>query len=259
MKPYFQGWYFKHQKGEHTLCLIKAKANGQPFLQILADDRAFCYDSLHGCTTGRQGVTLALPEVAGTLRYGPFTAPQSDIMGPLALLPLGCQHTVVSLRHALAGSLVVEGQEWDFTGGRGYIEGDRGRSFPQHYLWLQCNAFSKPCSIMAAAVHTAAAGVPLWGVVCSLWIEGQEYRLASYLGATVLRATAAELFVAQGRYSLSVELAPAPGAELKAPVNGCMTARVNESSTSAGRFRFWENGVLLFDQHSRHVSLECSL
>lgn len=30
----------------------------------------------------------------------------------------------------------------DFKG-KGYIEADRGKSFPKYYLWAQCNHFKK--------------------------------------------------------------------------------------------------------------------
>ena len=75
----------------------------------------------------------------GELRYGPFTRLESDIMGPFRRVPArGCVHTVLSMAHPLEGLLCLNGRYLDFSHGTGYIEGDRGRSFPRTYLWTQC-------------------------------------------------------------------------------------------------------------------------
>ena len=34
--------------------------------------------------------------------------------------------------------------------GLGYAEKDSGTSFPRSYLWMQCNDFSEPCSVMVS-------------------------------------------------------------------------------------------------------------
>ena len=60
-------------------------------------------------------------------------------MGPFRFLPgMECSHGVISMGHALEGTLTLNGAVLDFAGGTGYVETDRGRSFPSAYLWTQC-------------------------------------------------------------------------------------------------------------------------
>ncbi len=57
-----------------------------------------------------------------------LTAPGA--MGWYAYIPLmECYHGVLSFDHEIEGNLVIDGREIDFTGGRGYLEKDWGKSF----------------------------------------------------------------------------------------------------------------------------------
>ena len=63
-------------------------------------------------------------------------------MGPYTFAPfMECYHGVLSFDHTIAGSLAVDGQELDFTGGHGYIEKDWGQAFPKAWIWTQSNHF----------------------------------------------------------------------------------------------------------------------
>ena len=60
-------------------------------------------------------------------------------MGPFRLISdMECAHGVISMAHRLEGILNVNGECFDFSDGMGYIETDRGHSFPNAYLWTQC-------------------------------------------------------------------------------------------------------------------------
>ncbi|MEZ4893124.1 MAG: tocopherol cyclase family protein [Saprospiraceae bacterium] len=52
------------------------------------------------------------------------------------MLPRHPQHGPYHLRF-----LTINGEELDFTGGKGYMEKDWGRSFPSAYFWMQTNHF----------------------------------------------------------------------------------------------------------------------
>ena len=158
--PYFEGWYFKHQTPDGALlALIPALHIGADgartaSLQVVSDAGAWWlpYSAealqaaeglfqiwLDGNLMSRRGLWLDLEakglSLRGELRYGPFTPLKSDIMGPFRLTPgMECRHGVVSMGHRLEGALTLNGRSIDFTGGTGYIETDRGRSFPRRYL-----------------------------------------------------------------------------------------------------------------------------
>lgn len=82
-----------------------------------------------------------------------------DIMGPFCLVPgMECRHKVVSMRHRVQGELNINGRRYVFDDGAGYLEGDRGCSFPSRYVWTQCISREPSCSIMlAGGEHPHAA------------------------------------------------------------------------------------------------------
>lgn len=100
------------------------------------------------CRFSRRGCHIQLPDIRGEIHYSPFTPLGSHIMGPFRYFPMECRHGVLSMAHHLQGSITMDGHRYSFDGGLGYAETDRGTSFPRSYLWMQCNDFSEPCSLM---------------------------------------------------------------------------------------------------------------
>ena len=159
--PYFEGWYFKHQNPQgQTLALIPAfhidrDGHRTASLQVISKDQAWWLEypeaqlqvsrqpfqvQIGQSSFGSQGIDLHIQQdnlsLCGSLRYGPFTALRSDIMGPFRFFAgMQCSHGVISMGHSLSGTLELNGERLDFSDGIGYIETDRGRSFPNRYLW----------------------------------------------------------------------------------------------------------------------------
>lgn len=158
--PYFEGWYLKCQTRQgRALALIPAfhidrEGRRSASLQVIAENGtwwlAYPDAAFHACE-GRfavqmdqsvwddTGLCLKVERddlcLQGRLRGGPFVPLASDIMGPFRFLPgMECSHGVLSMGHPLSGSLTLNGEVLDFTDGTGYIETDRGRSFPSAYL-----------------------------------------------------------------------------------------------------------------------------
>lgn len=259
MNHYFEGRYYKHQKGDQTLCLIAGQADGGPFIQVITNTHVWQYDSLAGCQIDTKGIRLDLPQIKGAVRYGPYTPLKGDIMGPFQYLPMQCRHEVVSMGHTLEGGFLVDGRMLDLSGGRGYIEGDRGRSFPNAYLWLHCNDFSQPLSIMASVADIPFVGFHFMGCICAIHYKGREIRLATYRGVHIHHAGRDGLTLAQGRYRLRVDIGAHAALPLKAPRKGQMVDTIHESNCASARFRLWESGALLFDLASCNTSFECTL
>ncbi|MGI6150436.1 MAG: tocopherol cyclase family protein [Christensenellales bacterium] len=274
MNRTFEGWYYKHQKGDAVLALIPGRAGGAAFLQVVTAERAYHipYDLRDyqriGCANvqvgrsrfSRDGVELDVQTdqltLTGTLRYRNLTPIATDIMGPFKYLPMECKHSVVSMDHDLVGSMTLNGNAMDFTGGKGYLEGDRGRSFPKSYAWVQCNCFEEPCSVMASVAKIPFAGLQFWGCICVIIWRGKEYRLATYKGARILKRSRSALALAQGKYRLEIDVQSPKGLPLFAPKKGDMTRIIHESANCAARFRFLMDGKKAFDMSSRHASFE---
>lgn len=274
MNKYFEGWYYKHQKGDAVLALIPGRANGGAFIQVIAGERAYNipYELREYQKSGfaevqignscflRSGVELNIHaeqlSLTGSLRYRNLTPIAYDIMGPFRYLPMECRHSVVSMDHDVEGELMLNGKAIDFTGGRGYIEGDRGRSFPGRYVWVQCNCFDEPCSVMVSVARIPFAGMRFWGCICVVFWRGREYRLATYKGVRVLKQSPERIALAQGKYNLEITLKKAVGHPLLAPNKGEMTRIIHESSNCEARFRFLIGGREAFDKTSPRASFE---
>lgn len=275
MTPYFEGWYFKHQTETHTLCLIPGRADSGAFIQVITEDASYMVDfpleQYHAYSYGplvaigenrfsRHGARLAIHtpglSLDGTVHYHGLTPLRYDIMGPFALLPMETHHTVVSMRHSLSGSLRLNGRPICFDGGKGYIEGDRGRSFPTQYAWVQCNAFAQDASIMLSIAQIPLGPARFWGCIGVVWLDGRETRFATYKGVCILHRSREKLEVAQGSHRLVVEPAAEGGHKLAAPTGGRMVRTIHENAQTRARFRFYESERLLLDEESAFVGFE---
>lgn len=264
----FEGWYFKHQKDDATIAFIPGIADSGAFVQMLtgAGSRQFDVPSLRvengviyagNCIFSSSSSVIDLPGITGTLHYGPLTPLQSDIMGPFRFLPMECRHGIISMAHSLSGTLTVDGTSQVFDGGIGYIETDCGTSFPRSYLWLQCNDFSTPCSIMVSIAHIPFAGTHFTGCICAVLFEGREYRLATYRGVRIRAGGPQHICLTQGRLRLAIDVVPSDGGHpLRAPMRGQMSGIIRESSNASLRARLWFGRELCFDLSSPHAMYE---
>ena len=57
------------------------------------------------------GIILDSSNFSGTLKFDGLILPKYDIMGPFAAMPfMECRHKVLSMRHAVTGSIKVAGK-----------------------------------------------------------------------------------------------------------------------------------------------------
>lgn len=273
VKQYFEGWYFKHQHMSNTLCLIPGRAMDKAFIQVLTDDTSYTLDfplsqyrknskavSVGNNFFSREGIELSISTeslaLSGKIAYHSITPLRYNIMGPFSLLPMQTRHSVVSMNHSLTGELYLNGTQIPFDGGKGYIEGDRGRSFPKSYAWVQCNDFTKDCSIMLSIAQIPFMGRWFWGCICVVWLNKKEYRLATYKGVHILHRTKTLLEIVQGQYRLVVTLSPEGGHKLAAPENGEMVRIIHENASTKAQFTFFSGDDILFDEESANASFE---
>lgn len=103
-------------------------------------------------------------------------------MGPFRYVPfLQCRHSVFSMRHSVHGQFCVNGTTYIFQNATGYIEGDRGYSFPRKYAWTQCSFPGG--ALMLSIADIPFCGFHFTGIISIVHLQGKEYRLATYLGA----------------------------------------------------------------------------
>lgn len=260
MKDFFNGYYYKHQKGEHTLCLIVGKSNEEKFIQVITEKFSWRFPFTKGNYFSERGIVLDIntPELSltGKIRYQGLSPIRYDVMGPFRFFPMECRHGIVSMSHQLDGSVILNGEIIDFTGGRGYIEKDSGRSFPSSYTWVQSNSFQKNCSVMAAVAAIPVCNLKFRGCICIIQYEGREYRLATYLGVRVLCCTGKKIVLQQGRCRLDIRIQEKDGRHLSAPQNGRMTRTIVESAACPAEFVFYKGKKTVFHLYSDHASFE---
>ena len=141
----------------------------------------------------------------GVLRFSGFSPIRYDIMGPFKFVPLmQCRHNVYSMRHRIDGQITVNGQQYVFRNGIGYIERDCGSSFPKEYIWTQCHFNNS--SLMLSVADIPFFGFHFIGIIGVILLNGKEHRIATYLGAKVKHIGKYSVTVKQGDYQLTAKL-----------------------------------------------------
>ncbi len=193
--------------------------------------------------------------IRGKIKFGRFQKISCDIMGPFRYVPnMQCRHSIISMSHSVVGKIRIDQRDYQFTDGIGYIEGDRGCSFPREYLWTQCH-FEKG-SLMLSVADIPLAGFCFRGIIGIVMIAGKEYRIATYLGARVLSVGNGAVTVRQGKYTLSARLITPACRRLHAPVNGSMLRTIQESAACRAVYRFICGNQVLLEFTTEYASFE---
>jgi hypothetical protein len=209
--------------------------------------------------------------VSGELRFRsvtpwPVTLASPGIMGWYAWVPfMECYHGVVSLDHGIEGVLRFDGEEVDYSGGRGYIEKDWGQAFPAAWIWFQTNHFEQPGTSLTGSV----AIIP-WlrgsfpGFIVGLWHEGVLYRFATYTGARIEKLDIADEVVTwvirDRHHRLEMRAVRADGGLLQAPTTADMGRRITETLSATVEVALHalkgDGSRLVFAGTGRHAGLE---
>lgn len=219
--PYFEGWYFKQvsKDGKQMISLIPgislSEQDAHSFVQYITTiqgednkkrtETGYIRYPLHsfeyqeepfqikiGPNTFTQSkasidLTNERTTIKGSVELGKFTPIKEtlltpNIMGVFAYFPLmECFHGIVSMNHSLAGSFEVNGEKFDFSKGKGYIERDWGKAFPREYVWIQSNHFvNDQTSLFFSKAHIPFMKTAFKGFICNLVVDNKEYRFATY-------------------------------------------------------------------------------
>jgi hypothetical protein len=294
-RRYFEGWYFKIVSPDerHALAFIPGIAMSEQgerhaFIQVMdgkacraeyhrfdaADfrpsERHFAVE-LGGNFFSDQHLQLDLPAYQGMIRFQqtvpwPKMLGAPGIMGWYSFVPfMECNHGVVSLHHGLEGMLEHRGSGTttaiDFTGGKGYIEKDWGRSFPRAYVWMQSNHFdhSDRVSLMASVAHIPWLGSYFIGFISGFWLEGRLFKFATYTGARQslkISDDRVEIIFKNPNTELRIEARQAAGTTLVSPLSGEMTGKIQESLLATLQVELLENNRRVFEGTGRNAGLE---
>lgn len=272
MKAYFEGWYFKHQANGRTLALIPGKSIDEAFIQVVTNNEAYYITyplsdyhksdvvDIGGNIFSDSGILINInrPELKlkGEIDYENLVPIKGDIMGPFKFFPMECRHGIMSMNHDLSGCVKLNGETYNFDGGKGYIESDSGKSFPDSYTWVHCNDFKEDCSITAAVAKIPFYGLKFWGCICVITLNGKEYRLATYKGVKIVICEPGIIELKQGKYCLLIKVHSEGGHSLPAPRFGKMNHAILEDISCQASFKFTKGKQVLFDSLSHQASYE---
>lgn len=276
MRNDFCGWYFRCQSDSQTLAAIPSvhRTGEENFcaIQLITDTQSFSVKlprsdfqkqdgviRIAGNRFQKEGITLDIHipdlQAAGSLRFGTLTPIRYDIMGPFRYVPfMQCRHGVFSMRHRVDGTCLINGVPYEFQDSIGYIEGDRGCSFPSRYVWTQCSF--PDGSLMLSIADIPFGGFHFTGVIGIVLLHGKEYRLATYLGAKAVKIEPGEIVVRQGPFTLTVSPQSQSGHPLRAPVGGDMVRTIREQLSCQVSYRFAKNGQTLLELDASNAALE---
>jgi len=269
-KHYFEGWYFKHvsKNMDHVYSFIPGISlnpeNPHAFIQVIngltgktqyieyplssfsfskkhfkvsVGDSVFTADSI------LLNINSPLLKISGRLSYsGSIKYPASllspGIMGWYSFVPfMECKHGVVSVSHRIDGSLSVNSENLDFSGGKGYIEKDWGKSFPESWIWFQSNNFANSdACIMMSIAKIPWLGSFFTGFLGFLYFKGIFYPFSTYHKSKITALSFADEILTIGfkskKYKLEITAALKNSGILMAPKSGEMNRRIKDSIDS---------------------------
>jgi len=266
---YFEGWYFKQVNTEtnYTISFIPGisynKVNPHCFIQCIIcnednklSSHYFKYDlgefsynnspfsvQINKSVFSENSISINLEspgiKVVGKLSFEnlePLKASlfNPNIMGIFSYIPrMECNHHIISMNHSVSGSLNVNSKVVDLNGGLGYMEKDWGKSFPDEYIWLQCNNFEKEDVKVAFSVATIPFGkLRFRGFFCSLFVNDKEYRFATYNGAKLKinssKSGETNITMVKGNLQLNIIGCTDEVQSLASPKNGVMDNSIKE-------------------------------
>lgn len=280
-KGFFKGWYFKHQVYNQTISFIPGihiPKENKPFafIQIITNHKSyfiqypykdFSINKNPLCIKigrnkfSRDGITIDIntPQlrIQGRVYYGKLTPITYNIMGPFSLIPnMECNHGIISLHHSLYGGFNINNSFLNLNNGVGYIEKDWGSSFPQSYMWLQCNDFKDKTSIVVSTAHIPFCKFSFQGLIAIVYYKGKEYRFATYNGGKVICANKHLLVIKKDHYVLKVRIFKGKSHPLQAPNLGDMSRIIHERPSCPAIFEFFIGDRKVFKKYSENTSFE---
>ncbi len=269
-RDYFEGWYLKHTDcaGQMVFALIPGVSlnpeDPHAFIQLIEGmggetyyfrfplDR-FSFD------TRRFSISIdknhfSSERVLVDIKEGDFhffcdltyqelvPYPKSllspGIMGWYSFVPfMECHHGVVSMDHKVSGTCQLNEKRYSLENTRGYIEKDWGTSFPERWVWMQCNTFDLPdTSFMLSYATIPWLSRSFNGFLCFIYTAGRVHTFATYTKARIQVLSQEndriKLICSDDEFELTITAVSDKSGSLSAPVKGTMTREIFESLTA---------------------------
>jgi len=290
-KHYFEGWYFKHVAADlgsvySFIPGISLAEERFAFIQVLngisgesgfirypiesfqfskdrlwvkIEDSVFTHNFIDLNIEGRYRGRL---DYDGLHPY-PSTILSPGIMGWYSFVPtMECNHGLVSMTHSLSGILETPHGPVDFNRGKGYIEKDWGTSFPESYLWLQCNNFNNAgTSMMLSVAKIPWKGHFFIGFLGFLLYEGKAMFFATYNNSRIhtfrrISNDSIQIELHRRNIVLQLTITGKNSGSLLAPKLGTMNNLIKESIDSEVFIRLLKDKNCVYEDLGHRAGLE---
>ena len=267
---YFEGWYFKHVSKDldqvysfipgislhtdnpHAFIQVINGLTGETnyieypvsefsfstkYFRVEVGRSVFTADSMVLNINSPQLKVDGRLSYSGSVKY-PSSVFAPGIMGWYSFVPfMECKHGVVSVTHRIDGTINVDKKQIDFSGGKGYIEKDWGKSFPESWIWLQSNNFeNSDACIMMSIAKIPWLGSFFTGFLGFLYFDGKFFPFSTYHKSEItdLGLANEKLTVSfrSKKYHLKIIASLKQSGILLAPKSGKMSRRIKESVDS---------------------------
>lgn len=290
--PYFEGWYFKvstdtlafaiiagiakHEQEEHAFIqtidtktrqtkyvrytMEEVEIQSQPFFIRIANNYFSQHHVILDVEEMKANITMYACTELKTSSYAP------TIMGPFSYWKhMQCVHSIISLHHFVRGTLQIDGDEIPIAG-IGYMEKDRGVSFPKEYIWTQSNkcALNNSCFFLSIAHIPLGGMISFTGCICVLMIKQKQYRFTTYHGTRIRdlsirplkEGKEVTLYLHQFSYLLHIKITQYQAYPLLAPQDGIMEPKVFESLESKVEVILYHRGNKIQELHFEQAGTE---
>lgn len=287
MDNYFEGYYFKLTNNEDTLCFIVGYTlgeNSHSFIQVFGSSMVKMYYfrfEILMCTMMRNPLYIRINDniftknkvvinlendeitIKGVARFeGQVSLIKSgytpSIMGPLTYIRAKCIHDIVTIYSRANGAFKIRNRTIVFNDAFAYIEGDRGSSFPETYIWLQ--ALDEDFSIFLSIALVDIEWFRFKGGIATIHHGSKQFRFGSYYLARVeifKNEESVIISIKQGSYSLLVTISNYDDSTLlMAPENGLMNGVTRECVDATISFCLFKDGRCIVSKEGLMASVE---
>ena len=193
----------------------------------------------------------------------PVTFVEPGCIGWYAYIPtMECFHGILSMDHSLSGSVKLNESLYDFSEGRGYIEKDWGKNFPENWIWAQSNHFqNNQASISASLATIPWKGRKFAGFIVGFYFNNKLYRFTTYRKTTIkdIQYDGRKILWQLQRKNTLLELKIEKGEKaglLFAPDDNDMKQKVTEYLDGKIHCKLYHNNSKIFDDYSNLCATE---
>ena len=294
--PFFEGWYHKiSSKDGNSMVLIpgiykSGKVNYENAFLMIYNGYTNSYNYLtfdtneFKCSSNKYELNLgdnyfskeklslniskSSNHISGEIFFGklrpwPVSIFEPGCMGWYAYVPtMECFHGILSMNHEINGQIKIDGKNYDFDNGKGYIEKDWGKNFPQNWIWAQSNHFKNS----DLSVSISLATIP-WrkkqftGYIVGVQCGEKLYRFAPYNNSKTSKIKFKDSTFIWHLVNKNIEvkfklLKGKSCSRLHAPDEINMVPKVNEYLDGTLSIELYENGELIIKDDSEKTAVE---